>query len=144
MKFCIMHFESSILRIFFSKNYFRNFCMEYYWCYQDAVFTILQRIQFSTKKIYSTFTQDQYFIQKIKSYGQWSAEKLTVKFYLAPGVRNRKFYLAPGMKNEKIYLAPNYTFEKFYLAVKGLTFSANILALTKTVTRVIQKLPLTL
>ena len=40
----------------------------------------------------------------------WSAEKLTVKFYLAP-----------GMRNGKIYLAPNDSFENFYLAVKGLT-----------------------
>ena len=45
---------------------------------------------------------------------------MTVKFYLAPGVRNRKFYLAPGMRNGKIYLAPNDSYEKFYLAVKGL------------------------
>ena len=60
------------------------------------------------------------FFQKIKSYGRWLAEKLTVKFYLAPGVRNRKFYLAPGMRNGKIYLAPNNSFEKFCLAVKGL------------------------
>ena len=30
-----------------------------------------------------------------------SAEKFTVKFYLAPGVRNRKFYLAPVMRNGK-------------------------------------------
>ena len=43
------------------------------------------------------------FLQ-IKAYGQWSAEKLTDKFYLTPGVRNRKFYLAPGMRNRKIYL----------------------------------------
>ena len=47
-------------------------------------------------------------------------EKLTVKFYLAPGVRNRKFYLVPGMRNGKIYLALNDSFEKFCLAVKGL------------------------
>ena len=47
-------------------------------------------------------------------------EKLTVKFDLAPGVRNRIFYLAPGMRNGKIYLAPNDSFKKFYLAVKGL------------------------
>ena len=56
-----------------------------------------------------------------KSYGRWSAEKLTVKFCPAPGVRNRKFYLAPGMRYEKICLAPNDSVEKFYLAVKGLT-----------------------
>ena len=49
----------------------------------------------------------------------WSAEKLAVKFYLAPGVRNRKYYLAPRMKNRKIYLAPNDSYDKFYLAVKG-------------------------
>ena len=46
---------------------------------------------------------------------------MTVKFYLAPGVRNRKYYLAPGMRNGKIYLAPNDSFGKIYLAVKGLT-----------------------
>ena len=50
-------------------------------------------------------------------------EKLTVKFYLAPGVRNKKFYLAPRMRNGKIYLAPNDSYEKFYLAVKGLKYS---------------------
>ena len=72
------------------------------------------------KKIYSTFTWDQYFFQKIKSYSRWSAAKLTVKFYLVPGVRNRKFYLAPGMRNGQIYLVPNDSYEKFYLAVKGL------------------------
>ena len=58
------------------------------------------------------------FFRKI----MWSAEKLTVKFYLAPGVRNRKFYLAPGMKNGKIYLAANERYEKFYLALKGLSY----------------------
>ena len=63
---------------------------------------------------------------EIKSYGRWSAEKLTVTFYLAPGVRNRKFYLAPGMRNGKIYLAPNDSYENFYLAVKGLTYTANV------------------
>ena len=46
---------------------------------------------------------------------------MTVKFYLATGVRKRKFYLAPGMRNGKIYLAPNDSYEKFYLAVKGLS-----------------------
>ena len=37
------------LRIFWLKFCFKNFCMKYYWCYLDAVFTILQRIKFSTK-----------------------------------------------------------------------------------------------
>ena len=59
----------------------------------------------------------------IRSLTRWSVEKLTVKFYLAPGVRNRKFYLAPGMRNGKIYLAPNDSFEKLYLAIKGLKVS---------------------
>ena len=45
---------------------------------------------------------------------------MTVKFYLAPGVRNRKFYLAPGMRNGKIYLALSDSYEEFCLAVKGL------------------------
>ena len=123
MKICIMHFSSSLLRIFWANIFSQNFCMEYYWCYLDAVFIILQRIQFSTKKDIQHFYIDQYFFQKIKSYGWWSAEKQTVKFHLAPGVRNQTFYLEPGMRNGKIYLAPNDIYEKFYLAVKGLTIS---------------------
>ena len=86
------------------------------------------------KKIYRTFSQDQYFFQKIKSYSRWLAAKFTVKFYLAPEMRHRKFYLAPGMRNEKIYLAPNDSYEKFYLAVKGLTSAVNccrVLGLTR-------------
>ena len=102
MKMCIIHFASSLLRILLANKY--------YWCYLDAVFTIFYRIQFSTKKIYCPFTQDQYIFQKIKSYGWWSAEKQTVKFYLVPGVRNGN-----------IYLMPNDSYEKFYLAVNGLT-----------------------
>ena len=43
--------------------------------------------------------------QKIKSYGRWSVEKLTVKFYLVPGMRNQKLYLVPNDRHEKIYLA---------------------------------------
>ena len=109
MKICIIHFASSLLRFFLATIFFLEFV--YYWCYLDVVFTILQRIQFPTKKIYST--QDQYFFQKIKSYGRWQAEKLTVKFYLVPGVRNRKFYLVPGVRNGKIYLVPNDSYEKF-------------------------------
>ena len=115
-----MHFASSLLRIFFDYIFFQNICMEYYWCYLDAVFTILQRIQFSTKKIYSSLTQDQYFFQKIKSYGRWSAEKQTVQFYLVPEVRNRKFCLVPGVRNRKFYLVPNDSYETFNLAVNGL------------------------
>ena len=42
MKVCIMHFPSNFLKIvFFPKKYLKNFCMEYYWFYLDAVFTIL-------------------------------------------------------------------------------------------------------
>ena len=53
----------------------------------------------------------------------WSAEKLMVKLYLAPGVRNRKFYLAPGKRTGKIYWAPNDSFEQFYLAIKGIKYN---------------------
>ena len=52
-------------------------------------------------------------------------EKLTVKIWPAPGVRNRKFYLAP-----------NYTFEKKYLAVKGLSRFFSLVTLYSTHYRV--------
>ena len=74
----------------------------------------------SLQKRYTALLRRTNTFQKIKSYSRCSVEKLTVKFYLAPGVRNQKFYLAPGMRNGKIYLAPNDSYEKFYLAVKGL------------------------
>ena len=67
------------------------------------------------KKVYSPFTilfSENKIIR--------SVEKLTVKFYLAPVVRNRKFYLTPLMRNGQIYLAPNDSYEKFNFAVKGL------------------------
>ena len=99
---CIMHFASCLLRICLAKNKILEFLY--------GILLVLSRCCFL----------DQYFFQKIKSYGWWSAEKLTVKFYLAPEVRNRKLYLAPGVRNGKIYLAQNDSYEKFYLAVKGL------------------------
>ena len=42
--------------------------------------------------------------QKIKLYGRWSAEKLTVKFYLVPGVRNPKIlFRARGEKRKNLF-----------------------------------------
>ena len=109
MNICIMHFASSSLRIFLAKLFFQHFCMEYYLCYLDAVCTILQRIEFSTKKDIQPFYIGPILFQKINSYGQWSAEKQTIKFYLVP------------VRNGKMYLVPNDSHAKFYLAVKGLT-----------------------
>ena len=120
MRICIMHFANSLLRFFLATIYFLEFLYGILLVLSRCCFHHLVENSILYKKIYSTFTQDQQFFQKIKSYGRWSAEKFTVKFYLAPGVRNQKFYMAPGMINGKIYLAPNDSFEKFYLAVKGL------------------------
>ena len=66
-------------------------------------------IENSTKKDIQHFCIGPILLQKIKSNGRWSAEKLTVKLYLVPGVRNGQ-----------IYLMPNDSYEQFYLAVKGL------------------------
>ena len=120
MKFCITHFASILFRFFFQKFYFQNCCMEYYWCYLDAVCTILQRIQFSTKKNIQHFYIGTILFQKIKSYGRWLAEKQTVKLYLVPRVRNQKFYLVPGVRNGKIDLVSNDSYKQIYLAIKGL------------------------
>ena len=121
MGICIMHFASSLLRIFVATLSFLEFLY--------GILLMLSRCCFhhivENSILYKTDIQHFYIgsilYSEIKSYGRWSAEKLMVKFYLAPGVRNRKFYLAPGMRNDKIYLAPNDSFEKFYLAVKGLS-----------------------
>ena len=97
--------------------------MEYYWCYLDVVSPSCKEFNSLQKRYTALLHRTNTFFRK--SYGRWSAEKLTAKFYLAPGVRNRKFYLAPGMRNGKIYLAPNDSYEKFYLAVKGLSIQTN-------------------
>ena len=125
MKFCIMHFASSFLRILFSKKLLQEFVYEVLLILSRTVLTTLQRIQCSTKGYTALLHGTNTFFQKIKSYGRWSAEKLTVKFYLVPGVRNRKFYLVPGVRNGKIYLVPDDSYETFYLTVKGLTRKAH-------------------
>ena len=118
MRICIMHFASSLLRIFLATLSFLEFLY--------GILLVLSRCCFhhivENSILYKKDIQHFYIGPILYSENKIirSVEKLTVKFYLVPGVRNRKFYLAPGMRNGKIYLAPNDSFEKFYLAVKGL------------------------
>ena len=113
-----MHFASSLLRIFLTTISFLEFLY--------GILLVLSRYCFhhlvENSILYKKDIQHFYIgpILYAENKIMWSAEKLTVKFYLAPGVRNRKFYLALGMRNRKIYLAPNDSSETFYLAVKEL------------------------
>ena len=50
MKICIIYFNYILLWKFVAHYFFPNFCVKYYWWYLDAIFTILERIQFSTKQ----------------------------------------------------------------------------------------------
>ena len=115
-----MHFASSLLRIFLATLSFLEFLYEILLVLSRCCFHNIVENSILYKKDIQHFCIGPILFSENKI--MWSAEKLTVKFYLAPGVRNRKFYLAPGMTNGKIYLAPNDSFEKFYLAVKGLTY----------------------
>ena len=124
MRICIMHFASSLLRILLATNFFLEFWYGILLVLSRCCFHHLVENSILYKKDIQHFYIGPILFQKIKSYSRWSAEKLTVKFYLAPGVRNGKFYVAPGMRNGKIYLAPNDSYEKFYLAVKGLITDA--------------------
>ena len=121
MKICIMHFASSLLRFFWAKFCFLEFLYGILVVLFRCCFHHLVENSILYKKDIQKFYIGPIPFQKIKSYGRWSVESFTVKFYLVPGVRSRKFYLAPGMRNRKIYLAPKDNYEKFYLAVKGLT-----------------------
>ena len=109
MKFCIMHFVSSLLRFFILKNFTSN---NFLWSTIGAIQMLFSPScsEFNSlqKKIYSI---GPILFQKIKTYSRWSAEKQMVKFYLVPGVTYGK-----------IYLVPNDSYEQFYFAVKGLTF----------------------
>ena len=118
MRICIMHFASSLLRIFVAKKKFLEFLYGIILVLSRCCFHHLVENSFLYKKDIQHFYIGSILFSENKI--MWSAEKLTVKFCLGPGVRNRKFYLAPGMRNGTIYLAPNNSCEKFYLAVKGL------------------------
>ena len=123
MRICIMHFASSLLRIFLATLSFLEFFYGILLVLSRCCFHHLVENSILYKKDIQHFCIGPILFQKIKLYSRWSAEKLTVKIWLAPGVRNRKFYLAPGMRNEKICPAPNDSVKKKCLAVKGLNYS---------------------
>ena len=116
-----MHFASSLLRILLATISFLEFLYGILLVLSRCCFHHLVENSIHYKKDIQHFYIGPILYSEIKSYGRWSVEKLTVKFYLVPGVRNRKFYLAPGMRNGKKILASNDSFENLYLAVKGLT-----------------------
>ena len=118
MRICIMHFASSLLRICLATLSFLEFLYGILLLLSRCCFHHIVENSILYKKDIQHFYIEPIFYSENKIIR--SVEKLTVKFYLAPGVRNRKFYLAPGMRNGKIDLAPNDSFDKFYLAVKGL------------------------
>ena len=103
MSICIMHFASGLLRIFVAKICFLEFLYGILLVLSRCCFHHLVENSILYKKDIQHFYIGPILFQKIKSYGRWSAEKMMVKFYLAPAVRNRQFYLAPGMRNRKMY-----------------------------------------
>ena len=118
MRICIMHFSSRLLRIFLATISFLEFVYGILLVLSRCCFHYIVENSILYKRDIQHFCIGPILFSENKI--MWSVKKLTVKFYLAPGVRNRKFYLAPGMRNGKIDLAPNDSFEKFCLAVKGL------------------------
>ena len=118
MRICIMHFASSLLRILLATLSFLEFLYGILLVVSRCCFHHIEENSILYKKDIQHFYIGPIFYSEKKIIR--SVEKLTVKFYLAPGVRNRKFYLAPGMRNGQIYLAPNDSFEKLYVAVKRL------------------------
>ena len=119
MQICIMHFASSLLRICLAKKIL-DFLYGILLVLSRCCFHHLVENSILYKKDMQHFYIGPIVFSENKIIRSVVGGKLTVKFYLAPGVRNRTFYLAPGMRNGKIYLAPNDSYEKFYLAVKGL------------------------
>ena len=120
MKFCIMHFESSFLRIFVSKKLLQEFLYGVLLVLSRCCFHHLVKNSILYKKDIQHFCIGPILFSENKIIRSMVGGKVDSQIYLAPGVRNRKFYLTPGMRNGKIYLAPSDSFEKFYLAVNGL------------------------
>ena len=99
MRICIMHTVSSLLRIFLATISFLEFLYGILLVLSRFCFHHIVENSIFYKKDIQHFTLDQYFFQKIKSYGRWSAEKLTVKFYLVP--RSDKPKILFGTRDEK-------------------------------------------
>ena len=112
MKICIMYFASSLLRIFGVKIIFQEFFYGVPLVLSRCCFHHLVENSILYKKVIQHFYIGTILFQKVKSYGRWSAEKKTVKFYMMPGVRNRQFYFVPVVRNGNIYLVPNDSYEQ--------------------------------
>ena len=98
MKFCIMHFASSILRFLFHKFYFQNCCMKYYWCYLDAVswscreFNSLKKRYTSLLPRTNTFSENR-IIRSVVS--------RKVDYHVLFGARSEKPKVLFGARGEK-------------------------------------------
>ena len=101
MRICIMHFASSLLRILLARIFFLEFLYGILLELSRCCFHHIVENLILYKKDIQHFYIGPILYSENKIIRSVVGRKLTVKFYLAPGVRNRKFYLAPGMRKEK-------------------------------------------
>ena len=96
MKICIIHFASSLLRILLATILFQEFLYGVLLVLSRCCFHHLVKNSILYKKDIQNFCIGPILFQKIKSYGLWLAQRLTVKFYLVPGVRTENFIWCQG------------------------------------------------
>ena len=121
MRICIMHFASSLLRIFLATISFLEFLYGILLVLSRCCFHNLVDNSILYKKGIRHFYIGPILFSDNKIIRSVVGGKVDDQILSGTRSENQKFYLAPGMRNGKIYLAPNDSFEKFYLAVKGLS-----------------------
>ena len=102
MKICIIHFANSLLRIFLANIFFQEFLYGVLLVLCRCCFRHLVENSILYKKDIQHFCIGPILFSEIKSYGRWSAEKLTVKFLF--GARSEKpniLFWCQGWEMEK-------------------------------------------
>ena len=120
MKFCIMHFASSLLRFLFSKILLPEFLYEVLlmlsrWCFHHLVEnSILYKKDIQHFYIGPILFSGNKIIRSVVS------GKVDGQILFGARSEKPKFVFGARGKKRKIYLVPNDSYEICYLAVKGL------------------------
>ena len=126
IKICIMHFASSLLRIYLAKQNFQEYLYGVLLVLARCCFYHLVDNSILYKKRYTALLcrTNTFLIKWNHMVGGGRKSRRSILF----GARSEKPKILFGARGEKrkIYLVPNDSYEKFYLAVKGLN-----MALTK-------------
>ena len=119
MKICIMHFASSLLRIFLANIFFLEFLYGILLVLSICCFHHLVENSILYKKNIQHFYIGPILCSENKIIRSVVGGKVDGQILFGTRSEKPKIYLAPGMRNGK-FIWHQMSYEKFYLAVKGL------------------------